>query len=184
MELNKAIKSRKSVRKFNKKKPNWKDILDCIDSMRYAPTAGNNCTLKIILVDDPKKIEKVSKACQQDFITEAKYLVAVCSKKERLVNAYGNEGEKFNKQQVGSAIQNLLLNIEEKELSTCWIGYFVEEQIKELLSIPKDIEVEAVFPIGFQKEKETTKRVKTDLKNILYFNKYGEERMKPLRKID
>ena len=52
MELNKAIKKRRSVRKFKDKKPNWRDILECIDSVRYAPMAGNNFTLKFILVDD------------------------------------------------------------------------------------------------------------------------------------
>ena len=56
MDLTKAIQSRRSVRKFKDKKPNWRDIIECIDSMRYAPMAGNNFTLKFILVTDEEKI--------------------------------------------------------------------------------------------------------------------------------
>jgi len=184
MELNKAIKSRCSTRKFKDKKPNWKEIIECIDAARYAPTAGNNNTLKIILVDDKEKIENISEACQQDFISQANYLVVFCSNKSRLTNAYGKNGEKFNKQQVGAAIENFLLKIQEKGLATCWVGYFVENKIKKELKIPDKIEVEAVFPIGYEKEKPRTRRIKTDLDNILYFNKYGEKRMKPLRRVD
>ena len=184
MQLDKAIKSRYSTRKFSDKKPSWKTIIDCIDAARYAPTAGNNCTLKIILVDDKEKIENISEACQQNFISKANYLVIFCSKKERLTNAYGKDGEKFNKQQTGAAIENFLLKIQEEGLSTCWIGYFAENQIKRILTIPENVEVEAIFPIGYEKEKPRTQRVKIDLKNILYFNKFGEKRMKPLKRVN
>ena len=46
MDLDKTIKARRSVRKFKSSKPNWRDILECIDAMRYAPMAGNNFSLK------------------------------------------------------------------------------------------------------------------------------------------
>ena len=58
MELGKAIQNRHSVRKFSNKKPNWRTIIECIDSARYAPMAGNNYTLKFILVDNEEKIKK------------------------------------------------------------------------------------------------------------------------------
>lgn len=184
MQLDKAIQSRCSTRKFSDKKPSWKTIIDCIDAARFAPTAGNNCTLKIILVDDKEKIENISDACEQNFISKANYLIVFCSKKERLVNAFGKDSEKFNKQQTGAAIENFLLKIQEKKLSTCWIGYFVENKIKKILDIPTDIEVEAVFPIGYEKETPRTRRIKIDLDKILYFNTFGEKRIKPLNRVD
>ena len=46
MDLDKAIKSRKSVRHFADKKPNWRDIIECIDAARFAPMAGNLFPLK------------------------------------------------------------------------------------------------------------------------------------------
>jgi len=184
MELNKAIQSRTSVRKFSSKKPNWRNIIECIDAARYAPIAGGIYTLKFILVDNPEAIKKISEAAQQDFISQAQYVVVVCSNPSRTVNAYGKQGEIYLRQQAGAAIQNFLLKITESGLSTCWIGYFVESQIKKILKIPKEIHVEGVFPIGFEYEKKHTRKYKIDLDNILYFNEYNEKKMKPPKKLN
>jgi nitroreductase len=60
MDLSKAIRSRKSVKKFSTKKPDWRDIIECVDAARYAPMAGNNYSLKFIIIDDKETIEKIS----------------------------------------------------------------------------------------------------------------------------
>lgn len=184
MELDKAIKARHSVRKFKEKKPDWRDIIDCIDSARYAPTAGNNSGVRFIVVDDKNKIEKIAAACQQEFVSQVSYLVVVCSTTGRIINAYGEQGKTFLRQQAGAAIQNFLLKIEEKGLATCWVGYFIEEQIKRELGIPDSTQVEAVFPVGFEFDKKHLQKEKPDLDSFLYFNSYGNKKMKPLKKFD
>ena len=181
MELDRAIQKRKSVRKFNlKKKPDWRTIIECIDSARFAPMAGNNYTLKFILVDDEEKIKEITESCQQDFISEAKYLVVACSNPSRAVNLYGETGKVYSRQQAGAAIENFLLKITESGLSTCWIGFFVEEQIRKTLGIPDTVNVEAIFPIGYDDEKIKTRKAKIDLNRILYFNSYGNSKMKKI----
>lgn len=184
MELSKAIISRHSVKKFKSKKPDWRDIIKCIDFARYAPMAGNNFTLKFILVDDREKIEKIADACQQNFVGDVSYIVVVCSNPSRLVNAYEKNGGKFNKQQVGAAIENFLLKIEEEKLATCWVGYFVEKNIREILKIPEGIEIEAIFPIGYELEKSYTKKEKVDLDNILFFNEFKNKKMKKPHRVN
>jgi len=184
MDLNKVIQSRKSARKFKDKKPDWRDIIECIDAARYSPMAGNNFTLKFILVNEQEKIQKISDAAQQPFISQAKYVVVVCSDTSRAVNAYKEKGKIFCRQQAGAAIQNFLLKIQEAGLSTCWVGYFVEEQIKRELKIPENIQIEAVFPIGYEFEKAKTRKIKIDMDRILYFNKYKNKKMKNPKKLD
>ena len=129
-------------------------------------------------------VKKIAKACQQDFISSAQYTVVVCSNPSKLTNAYGESGEAYARQQAGAGIQNFLLKIEEVGLSTCWVGYFVENQIKELLKVPKDVNVEAVFPIGFEYEKKRTRKAPIDLDRILYFNQYGKTKMQEKERID
>ncbi len=186
MELDEAIKKRKSTRSFSDKKPDWRDIIECIDAARYAPMAGDIYSLKIILVDEKEKIKKLADASQQDFIAEAHYVVVFCSNPSMTLNAYGERGEMYLKQQAGAAIQNFLLKIEEKGLATCWIGYFVDRIVKEILKIPEDIEVEAFFPVGYESKviggKKQKKR-KIDIDNILYFNKYKNKKMNPQKTI-
>ena len=184
MDLDKAIQSRTSTKKFSSKKPDWRDIIECIDAARYAPMAGGNYTLKFILVDNKEFIKKIAEASQQDFIAKAHYVVVVCSNPSRLVNAYGKQGENYTRQQAGAAIQNFLLKIEESGLSTCWVGHFVESQIKKTLRIPEETNIEAIFPIGYEYEKKHSKRAKIDLNNILYFNEYEQKKMKEPNKLD
>lgn len=183
MDLDKAIQNRRSIRKFKEKKPSWKKIIECLDSIRYAPMAGNNFTLKLILVDDSKKIKKIAEACQQPFVGQAEYVVVVCSDPSRPKNAYEKSGEVFVRQQAGAAIQNFLLKIEEAGLSTCWVGYFVEEIIKRELKIPDKIQIEAIFPIGYEYT-NPRKRLKIELDRILYFNTYKNKKMKNSKKLE
>jgi nitroreductase len=178
MDLDKSIQTRHSVRKFSNKKPDWRNIIECMDAMRYAPMAGNNFTLKFILIDDEEKIRKIAEAAQQQFIAETKFVVVVCSDMSRTKNLYKENAEKWTRQQAGAAIQNFLLKIEEFKLSTCWIGHFVEGMIKKELKIPENIDVEAIFPIGYEFQKSKTRNAKIDLDRILYFNSYGNSKMK------
>jgi nitroreductase len=184
MELDKAIKSRRTVKKFKSKKPDWREIIECIDTMRYAPMAGNIFSLKFILVSDEKKIQELSVAAQQDFITQTKYIVVVCTNPKRTITAYKERGEKYIRQQAGAAIQNFLLKITDIGLATSWIGHFDDSKVKEILKIPEDIEVEALFPIGFEYKKPLTKKAKIDLAKTLSFEDFNNKRMKVEKKLN
>lgn len=183
MQLDKAIQGRHSVREFKDKKPDWRDIIECIDASRWAPMAGGNFSLKFILIDDEKIIEKLADAAQQDFIKQVKYVVVVCTNPSRTLNAYEERGERYCRQQAGAAIQNFLLKLEEKKLATCWVGHFVDSLVKEALKIPDNINVEAIFPIGYG-FKQRTRKAKIDLDNVLYFHKYKNKKMKSPKKLN
>ena len=156
MELDKAIKSRSSVRKFKSKKPDWRDIIECIDVARFIPKAGGNYTLKFIMVENPESI-KNQRRVPTGFHRTSTLRCCCLFKSFKVKNAYGKQGENYSRQQAGAGIQNFLLKIEEAGLSTCWIGYFAESQIKHELKIPEEVNVEAVFPIGFEFEKREQK---------------------------
>ena len=94
MELDKTIKERKSVRDYTSKTPDWRKIIECIDSMRLAPMAGNIFSLKFILVSDSQKIQKLAEASQQDFVAQSQYVVVVCTDKKMILNEYGKVAEK------------------------------------------------------------------------------------------
>ncbi len=183
MDLDKAIHERRSIRKFKSDKPDWRDIIECVDAMRYAPMAGNNFSLKVIIVDEEKKIKEMAEAAQQPFVGEVKYIVVVCTTPLRTETSYGERGKNYLKQQAGAAIQNLLLKLTEKKLATCWTGYFVEGQIKRILDIPENIHIEALFPIGYAFKKPEPKR-RLELDSFLYFNKYGNKKMNKIPTIN
>ena len=181
MELNKAIKERKSVRKFSTKKVDWREIIEAIDYARLAPLAGNIPTIKFIIVDNKEKIKKLTQASQQDFFSNVQYVVVVCSDKTQCVRSYDERGDIYARQQAGSLIQNFLLKITELGLATCWVGAFYDTQVKQLLNIPDNIDVEAFFPIGYELGKSKQEK-KPDLDKLLFFNKWNNRYMKPLIK--
>lgn len=183
MKLSDAIEKRHSTRKFSSKKPDWRDIIECLDTARFAPMAGDNFSLKFIIVNDKESIQKLTDASQQNFIENVQYVVVVCSDTKRTKNLFKERGAIYCRQQAGAAIQNILLAITEKKLATCWIGHFVEKIIKRELKIPDSIDVEALLPIGYEIGK-SRRRAKIDLNGVLYFKKWGNKRIKPIKGLD
>ncbi len=183
MNVDKLIQSRRSIRKYKTKAPSWKKILEAIDAAKYAPMAGDIFSLKFMLVYDPEKIKKIAKWSEQEFISQTSFVVLFLTDSSRTTNAYGKKGEKYCNQQAGAAMQNFVLKLTEEKLSTCWIGHFNEKMIKQTLRIPEDISIEAMFPIGYADEKPKEK-IERELDNFIYFNQWGNNRMKPIEKLE
>ena len=72
MDLQESIKSRRSIREFTDKKPDWREIIEAIHSAQYAPMVGNLFPMKFLIVDDEKIIAEIAKWSEQEFINQAK----------------------------------------------------------------------------------------------------------------
>lgn len=177
MQLKDAIEQRKSVKRFDLKKPDWRKIIRAIDAARFAPSAGNQFVTRFILVSDEKKIEKLASASQQSFVKKAKYVVVVVSDDSNLIRDYDKRGIRYCAQQAGAAIQNFLLALTEQKLVTTWIGYFYDEQVKRTLNIPEELHIEALFPIGKETKIETKEKRKMKLDHVIYFDEFGNKKM-------
>jgi nitroreductase len=176
MNLDKAIQTRRSIRSFKDKKPNWRDIIEAIETTTYAPMAGNIFSLRFMVITDDKLIQRIAAWSEQDFIAQTEYLVLFITRQDVVTNTFGEKGKDYAKQQAGAAIQNFLLKITDLKLATCWIGHFNEKRIKEMLQIPEDRIIEAIFPIGYSKEKLKPKN-KKELFDKIFFNKWNHKTM-------
>jgi nitroreductase len=179
MDLNKVIKERHCVRNFKtSKKPNYKEVIEAIEAATKAPLAGNIYAVKYILVQDKEKIKALATACQQDFVGSVDFIIVVCSDNKDVIRNYYERGKIYARQQAGAAIENLFLKITDLGLSTCWVGAFSDETIKRILKIPDNIDVEAIFPIGYELGK-TEQETKPDLDRVLFFDEWKNKFMKP-----
>ena len=183
MEFDSVVNARKSARKFKSQKPDWKDIVEAIDSALKIPLAGNLPTLKFVLIDDGKLIKQITQACQQDFISKAHYLAVICSDPTEVVRSYDERGERYVAQQAGASIEQFLLKLTDLGLDACWVGAFVDDQIRRFLKIPAQIKIEAVIPIGYGMNGVRKKR-KPSLDNSLYFNEYNNKFMEPVEEVE
>lgn len=178
MQLETAVKKRKSVRNYSTKKPDWRKILQALDYCCYVPMAGNQHTLKYIFIDDKDKINSIEGACQQKFVGKADYIVVVVSDREKVKKLYDHYDKGFGAQQAGAAIQTFLLGLTEKGLASCWVGFFEESIIKRELGISDSLTVEAVIPIGIESPIAATReKVKPNLDSLVFFNKWGKKYM-------
>lgn len=184
MQLVDAIGKRRCVRKFKDKNVSEKDILDIIACSLNAPCAGGFFSIKAIVVNDKEKKNQIAEACLgQTFIARAPYLIVICSDRKQTEKMYGRFAQTYIKQQAGAAIQNMFLRVTDLKLSTCWIGAFDEKVIKRILTIPDDVDVECVLPVGHADEKPE-ERLKPELNSILRLNSYKAKPYKIKKKID
>ena len=172
MEFDTVVRKRHSVRSFKRKKADWRDIIEAIDSALQGPFAGNHNNLKFLVVEDKEKINQIAKACEQLWMSQAGILVVVCSDDKHLENLYGNRGRVYSRQQAGAAIQTFLLKCVDLGLSACWVGSYADADIRKIVQAPKEIQIEAIIPIGYSTQTAKEKR-KHSLERTLYWENWG-----------
>ena len=182
MQLKDAIESRRSVKRFHHKSLDWRKIIRALDAVRFAPSAGNNFVTRFILVSDEKKIKELATASQQTFVGTAKYIVVAVTDDSKLIQDYGERGERYGAQQTGAAIQNFLLALTEQKLVTTWVGHFYDEQVRRTLNIPEKLKIDAMFPIGKETKIGSGSRRNLELGQILYYDKWKNKLMIPQMK--
>jgi nitroreductase len=154
METLDCIKTRRSVRKFSDKPVAWNDISAILDCGRMAPSAGNLQSWKFIVVEDKEPKEQIARACiDQLWIAKAPYIIVIVAEPEKMKRFYDIRGERlYSIQSCAAAAQNMLLAAHDLGLSSCWIGAFDEEKIKQVLSCPAETRPQIILPIGYPTE--------------------------------
>lgn len=163
MELSDAIKTRRSIRKFDPAKDVTNDqIRKILEAGILAPSSGNTQCWRFIVIRDKKTRSRLSTdAGHQSFIKEVPVVVIVCADLNASA-AYGSRGiETYSLQDTAAAIQNMLLTITEMGLAACWVGAFNEDGASQVLGLPKDLRPLAMLPIGYPAESPKMPRRKS-----------------------
>ncbi len=149
MDVYKAIKGRRSVRKFTDYELPDETVEKLIDALIWAPSAGNLQSRKFYFVRDPVvKMRLASAALNQTFIAEAPLVVVGCT--DSLIQSrYGERGlSLYCIQDVSASIMNMMLLAYSMGLGTVWVGAFHEEGVSKALSLPKGHRPVALVPVG------------------------------------
>jgi nitroreductase len=154
MELQEAIKGRRSIRKFKKQKIPAATITKLIEAASYAPSAGNIQPWEFVIVTNPAIKKKLTEAARnQANVEEAPTVIVVCADEKRASLGYGTRGRTlYCLQDTAAATQNILLTAYSIGLGTCWIGAFNEDEAKEAVKTPEGIRPVAIIPVGYPDE--------------------------------
>ncbi len=172
MELDEAIRNRRSIRSYQDKPVEDEKIEKILEAGRWAPSAGNLQSVEYIVVKDQETKEKLSRAALgQDQVSEAPVNIVVCVN-FRKISHYGRRGEElYSLQESGACIQNLMLTAHSLGLGTCWVGAFSEERAKEILGVSEHVRTVGIITLGYPSESPGSSR--RDLKNSVFKEKYG-----------
>lgn len=150
MEVLKAVRERRSIRDFQKKEIPDEIVDKLIDSLIWAPSAGNLQARKFYFIKDEKIKKKLAAAAlNQNFIAEAPLVIVGCTD-SRISYRYGERGiNLYSIQDVACSIMGMMLVAHENGLGSVWVGAFNESAVFEILKLPKNLRPVAIVPVGY-----------------------------------
>ena len=184
MNFDQILNTRRSVRSFDSRPVSEKDIISIIEAARLSPSACNSQTWRFIFVTRSEIIRKICHEAMRPVIPnkwleQAPLVIVGCSHLDIIANRVGARvtGIEYYQIDLGIAMEHMVLKATELGLGTCWIGWFDETNVKDILGIPKKIKVSALLAVGYSKKAPTNKRKRKPAKKIAFFEKWGN----PLR---
>ncbi len=174
--LEECIYERESIRHFENKAIDIEKISQIMwatqgkkGEKRTVPSAGATYPLEIYVIlqdkgffnynfkkhmleliseeDLSKKLAKAS--WDQNFIAEAYMNVIICAEFSRTTIRYGQRGVRYVFIEVGHCAQNVHLETVALGLASVPIGAFEDDNVSEVLNLPKKIEPLYIIPIGY-----------------------------------
>lgn len=171
MDLMDAIKTRRSIRRY-KETPVPEHLLkEVLNAARLAPSADNAQPWRIIVVMDEKSKLKLAAASNgQKFIAEAPVVLVICGLPDE---AFSTIGGHMSAHVIDAAIavDHITLAAHALGFGTCWIGWFKEEKVREVLGIPEDVPVVALTPLGYPAE-SPGRTPRKNLEDLVKFERY------------
>jgi nitroreductase len=170
MDVYKAIKTRKSVRSFLEKPVEQEKLDRILEAARLAPSANNRQEWRFVVVRDKATRQRlVEAAANQGFVGEAPVVIACCAETDKHNMSCGIPCYPID---VAIAIDHMTLAAVAEGLGTCWIGAFYPEKVRDVLGIPKSIEVVELLPLGYPSNPEPIQKMRKPLKEIVHEEKW------------
>ena len=143
MDLNTAILTRRSIRKFVPFEINEELIKTILTAGFHAPSAGNKRPVHFIVIKNREILKKLSEAKQEaEMINNAELAIVVCGDKN--IQPYHD----FLHEDCAASIENILLCIHGNGIGAVWCG--VPQILDECFQIYKNTLKlpENIIPIG------------------------------------
>ncbi|MBU2064151.1 MAG: nitroreductase family protein [Candidatus Omnitrophica bacterium] len=156
--VEKAIRQRRSVRKYRPDMPDAEDVRRILAAGTWAPSGLNNQPWKFMLVKGKQHKDRLAEFTKYSKIIENAPL-AIC--------VFLDKGAAYNREKdimaVGACVQNILLFAHKLGYGTCWLGEILnrKEQVQKFLKSDSDCELMAVITMGYPAERASKGRRKT-----------------------
>jgi nitroreductase len=148
MDFKDVVNARSSVRSYSNRDVEPAKIERVLEFARLAPSWANKQCWGFVVVTEPGKIEALAKAAgpTNRWVSKVPVIIAACGDP---AESGTRDGIEYFAVDVAIAMEHLILAATELGLGTCWIGYFKEAKVKEILEIPENMRVVALSPVGY-----------------------------------
>ena len=164
MDVLDAIKTRRSIRKYEYKEIEPEILVKLLESAQWAPSGGNKQPWQFIAVTDRKMIKMLKMSSPGFYGDDAALVFVICLEKERV-----SEGDYDVGMDLGMAAQNVMLAAHALGLGSCAIASFTLRAITGILDVPDTLEVKLLISIGYpaQVRRSSPRR---SLSDLVYIN--------------
>ena len=181
------VQRRHSVRSFDSRPVPGEHIIAMCEAARLAPSACNSQTWRFIAVTDRERIKRLCKegmmpVVRNRWLLEAPLVIAGCCQLDIVANRIGTgiTGTEYYQIDLGIAMEHIVLKATELGLGTCWVGWFNEGKVKDILGVPKRVRVPALIAVGYPSDPadlEPAERSRKPLRKILFSEKWEGKRI-------
>jgi len=170
MNVLEIIKNRYSVRKYLDKDIENEKLKYILDSARFSQSAKNLQDWKFIVVREKEtKVKIMSAARGQSFVSDASVIIVCCGVGTEYIMTCGQYSYSID---VSIAMENMVLAAYEKNIGTCWLGAFYEDQVKDILGIPqKGVRIVGILTLGYPAT-DRPKKFRKKISEIVSFEKW------------
>lgn len=176
-----TIKNRRSIRKYKDQPVDDETILQIIDCGRLAPSDSNTQPWNFIVVQSEEMRTKVAHVShEQDWMLGAPVFI-VCVADIRVATTETgplniNEdtpgiGPKQIILDTAIAGENIVLAAEALGLGTCWVSWYLQDEIRPVLGIPSDKYVVAVITLGYP-DQTPKQRPRRSLEEVIRYERW------------
>lgn len=167
MEVLEAIRTRRSIRKYDGRPIPEESVRKILEAGRWAPSANNTQPWNFILLRDEGVRRDIAQiATYGKFLAEAPLGIAVVI--DPAASTHPVEDGAV-------ATQTMILAAHALGLGTCWIGSYgsaYEERVREILGIPKGKRLLSIVSVGFPAESPESER--KELGELAFDDRYGK----------
>ena len=151
MEVQEALLSRRSIRKYKDQKISKLEMDRILKAAMYAPSAMNLQAWQLIVIDNKDVlIETIRSIPYAEMLRQSAAAILVCGESSVEKN------ESWLLQNCSAAIQNILLSAHELEIGSCWIAIHgmndVYKSIKTQFKLPENIVPVSLISLGYPDE--------------------------------
>ena len=167
MSLLDVILSRRSIRNYKADEVPRETVERILEAGRAAPSADNEQPWHFIVVTEPEIKEKLSKGSWNSFIRDSAFTLVGCA---YVGDAYSR---KWSTVDTAIALQNMVIAAWSLGIASCWVGDFVEAEVKRMLHVPEDWRIISLISFGYPDE-TPSKPTRKPLKETVSYNEFLE----------